>query len=73
MEIVVPVRDEDHDLPPGIRRLVAYLAGAFPFRAVVTIADNGSTDGTWAATLTGRGPVPGFRPWRDALAHPAAR
>src|SRR5207249_4559399 len=31
------------------RRLVAYLAGRFPFRAMVTIADNGSTDGTWAA------------------------
>jgi len=49
VEIVVPVRDEERDLAPSIRRLVAYLAGRFPFRAVVTIADNGSTDGTWAA------------------------
>ena len=49
VEIVVPVLDEERDLAPGIRRLVAYLAGRFPFRAVVTIADNGSTDGTWAA------------------------
>jgi putative flippase GtrA len=48
VEIVVPVRDEERDLPPSIRRLVCYLAERFPFRAVVTIADNGSTDGTWA-------------------------
>jgi putative flippase GtrA len=49
VEIVVPVLNEEHDLAPSIRRLVAYLAGRFPFRAAVTIADNGSTDGTWAA------------------------
>jgi putative flippase GtrA len=51
VEIVVPVRDEERDLAPGIRRLVAYLDRAFPFRAAVTIADNSSTDGTWAAAL----------------------
>ncbi len=55
--MVVPVRDEEHDLPPGIRRLVAYLAGAFPFRAVITIADDGSTDGTWAAAAALAGPA----------------
>ena len=49
VEIVVPVLNEERDLAPSIRRLAAYLAGCFPFRAVVTIADNGSTDGTWAA------------------------
>src|SRR5215467_11664815 len=49
VEIVVPVLNEEHDLAPSVRRLVAYLAGRFPFRSVVTIADNGSTDGTWAA------------------------
>src|SRR5262245_8657745 len=48
VEIVVPVRDEESDLGPGIRRLVAYLTTRFPFRTVVTIADNGSTDRTWA-------------------------
>jgi putative flippase GtrA len=48
VEIVVPVRDEERDLGPGIRRLVAYVTTRFPFRTVVTIADNGSTDGTWA-------------------------
>jgi putative flippase GtrA len=48
VEIVVPVRDEERDLGPSIRALVAYLGTSFPFRAVVTIADNGSTDRTWA-------------------------
>jgi putative flippase GtrA len=44
----VPVRDEEQDLAPGIRRLVTYLRTSFPFTARVTIADNGSTDRTWA-------------------------
>jgi putative flippase GtrA len=47
VEIVVPVRNEEHDLAPSIRRLVTYLRTSFPFSAQVTIADNGSTDGTW--------------------------
>ncbi len=48
VEIVVPVRNEERDLGPGIRRLVAYLRESFPPTARVTVADNGSTDGTWA-------------------------
>jgi glycosyltransferase involved in cell wall biosynthesis len=48
VEIVVPVRDEERDLEPSIRRLAAHLSTRFPFRTVVTIADNGSTDRTWA-------------------------
>lgn len=48
VEIVVPVRDEERDLDPSVRRLVAYLDARFPFRTLVTIADNGSTDRTWA-------------------------
>jgi putative flippase GtrA len=47
VEIVVPVRNEEHDLAPSVRRLVTYLRSSFPFAAVVTIADNGSTDRTW--------------------------
>ena len=45
---MVPVRDEERDLAPSIRRLVTYLRTRFPFTARVTIADNGSTDRTWA-------------------------
>src|SRR6266700_6801540 len=51
VEIVVPVRDEEHDLGPSIRRLVGYLRTRFPFRAADTIADNGSTDRTWEIAL----------------------
>jgi glycosyltransferase involved in cell wall biosynthesis len=49
VEIVVPVKNEEDDLAPGITRLVSYLTDAFPFSVRVTVADNGSTDGTWAA------------------------
>jgi putative flippase GtrA len=48
VDIVVPVRNEERDLAPSVRRLVGYLRDGFPFRARVTIADNGSTDTTWA-------------------------
>ena len=48
VDIVVPVRNEERDLAPSVRRLVRYLRAQFPFTARVTIADNGSTDGTWA-------------------------
>jgi glycosyltransferase involved in cell wall biosynthesis len=48
VDIVVPVRNEERDLAPSIRRLVGYLRDSFPFTTWVTIADNGSTDATWA-------------------------
>jgi putative flippase GtrA len=48
VEIVVPVRNEERDLGPSVRRLRGYLDDAFPCSTRITIADNGSTDGTWA-------------------------
>src|SRR5262245_27060963 len=48
VEIVIPVRNEERDLAPGVRRLEAFLGERFPFTARIVIADNGSTDGTWA-------------------------
>src|SRR5712691_9674361 len=48
VDIVVPVRNEEHDLAPSVRRLAGYLREGFPFSARITIADNGSTDATWA-------------------------
>ena len=51
VEIVIPVRNEERDLGPAVRRLRAYLDDRFPFAARITIADNGSTDGTWAQAL----------------------
>ena len=48
VDIVVPVKDEERDLDPSVRRLCAFLRDEFPFSARITIADNGSTDHTWA-------------------------
>ena len=47
VEIVVPVKNEEHDLGPNIRRLRDFLDTAYPFPAEVCIADNGSTDATY--------------------------
>ncbi len=59
VEIVVPVYNEERDLEASIRALHTYLAEHFTVTWAVTIADNASTDGTWAiaqrlaATLDG--------------------
>ena len=47
VEIVVPVFNEQDDLGPSVRRLHAFLHNGFPFSALITVADNASTDGTW--------------------------
>jgi putative flippase GtrA len=59
VEIVVPVMDEERDLGPSVRRLDAFLDTGFPFTARITIADNGSTDGTWATACALGGILPG--------------
>jgi putative flippase GtrA len=70
VEIVIPVKDEETDLAPSVRRLAAFLADGFPFSTHVTIADNGSTDRTWdiatglAAELPGVGAVQLAEPGR---------
>jgi hypothetical protein len=46
VEIVVPVYNEERTLATSVRRLRAYLDQSFPFTSVVTVVDNGSTDGT---------------------------
>src|SRR5436305_3558481 len=47
VDIVEPVYNEERDLEPSVRRLHAFLHGAFPLTARITIADNASTDGTY--------------------------
>jgi putative flippase GtrA len=49
VEIVVPVLDEERVLAASVRRLHGYLTASFPYSFRITIADNGSTDGTWQA------------------------
>ncbi len=46
VEVVIPVYNEAASLEASITTLRRYLDEAFPFRTMVTIADNGSTDGT---------------------------
>ena len=48
VEVVVPVHNEERDLAPSVHRLHDCLDRAFPFSWAITIADNGSTDDTWA-------------------------
>src|SRR5438034_101134 len=48
VEIVVPVHDEAADLEASVRQLHHYLTDHFPHSWAITIADNASTDGTWA-------------------------
>jgi putative flippase GtrA len=59
VDIVVPVKDEESDLAPSVRRLCSYLREQFPFSARVTIADNGSTDRTWAVATALSRELPG--------------
>jgi putative flippase GtrA len=60
-EIVIPVRNEEHDLAPSVRRLYAFLRDEFPISTRITIADNGSTDGTWAQALALQAELPAVR------------
>lgn len=46
VDVVVPVYNEAHVLEASVLRLHAFLVEHFAFSAVVTIVDNGSTDGT---------------------------
>jgi putative flippase GtrA len=61
VEIVIPVRNEDRDLAPSVRRLHAFLRDQFPVSSRITIADNGSTDGTWDQALALRAELPGVQ------------
>jgi putative flippase GtrA len=58
---VIPVRNEERDLGPGVRRLHGFLRAEFPFTARITIADNGSGDGTWAQALALEAELEGVR------------
>jgi len=61
VEIVVPVYNEEDDLGPSVRRLHGFLRRHFPFTAMITIADNASTDRTWAEAEQLAGELDGVR------------
>jgi putative flippase GtrA len=48
LDIVIPVYNEEADLPACVRRLHQYLLDEVPYRARIMVADNASTDGTLA-------------------------
>jgi putative flippase GtrA len=48
LDIVIPVHNEERDLPGCIRRLHEYVNSDVPYPARITVADNASTDNTLA-------------------------
>ena len=48
VEVTVPVYNEEEVLEQSVRLLHSYLTDNLPFAFVITIADNASTDGTFA-------------------------
>jgi putative flippase GtrA len=61
VEVVVPVYNEERVLAESVRRLHAYLSTTFPYAFRITIADNASTDATWAIAGRLAGELPGVR------------
>ncbi len=61
LDVVIPVYNEERDLEPCVRRLREHLDTTIPVPAVITIADNASTDGTWVIAKRLAQQVPGVR------------
>ena len=51
LDVVIPVHNEEQALPACVRRLAAHLHATFPYPFRITVADNASTDRTWAVAL----------------------
>jgi glycosyltransferase involved in cell wall biosynthesis len=51
VDIVVPVYNEADQVESSVRALHEFVHREFPFSARITIADNASTDGTWAKAV----------------------
>lgn len=52
LDVVIPVHDEEGDLEASVRRLHGYLRAEFPYPFRITVADNASTDTTFAIAQT---------------------
>ncbi len=61
VDIAIPVYNEEADLEASVRRLHAYLRHELPFTFRITIADNASTDRTWAIARALERALPGVR------------
>jgi glycosyltransferase involved in cell wall biosynthesis len=51
VDIVIPVHNEAESVARCVRRLHAYLSTNLPTSFRITVADNASTDGTWAVIV----------------------
>ena len=61
VEVTVPVYNEEKVLEQSVRLLYSYLTDNLPFDFVITIADNASTDGTFAIAQRLRTELPRVR------------
>jgi putative flippase GtrA len=61
LELVIPVHDEERGLERAVRTTRAFLDAQLPYPARLTIADNASTDGTWAIACRLADELPGVR------------
>ena len=66
VEIVVPVYNESEALERSVRALHGYLADRFPLPWLITIADNASTDDTWAIAAALHADLPDVQSMRLA-------
>ena len=58
LDIVIPVYNEERDLPGSVRRLHHFLATEVPYPSRITVADNASTDSTLAVAQALAGELP---------------
>jgi len=63
VDIVIPVYNEERDLPKSIRTLSEFLAGVKTFESNIIIADNASTDRTWETAQALGKEFPGVTPF----------
>jgi putative flippase GtrA len=61
VDITIPVYNEEADLEASVRRLHAYLRRELPFSFRITVADNASTDRTWAIARSLEDEIPDVR------------
>jgi putative flippase GtrA len=61
VDITIPVYNEEADLEASVRRLHTYLRGELPFSFRITVADNASTDRTWAIARSLEDEIPDVR------------
>jgi putative flippase GtrA len=64
VEIVIPVYNEEAVLGASVRKVRSYLDERFPFTALVSIADNASTDRTWPIASALAASMPGVQAFR---------